>query len=57
LFFVNADKDQTMVDDATMSSSLPITLIQNEELEEALINMNVSQRPHEKEPIKKVLHT
>jgi hypothetical protein len=32
-----------MVDDATTSTSLSIAPIQNEELEETLINMNVSQ--------------
>jgi hypothetical protein len=40
-----------------MSSFLSIVPVQDEELEEALIDMNVSQQLHEEEPIKKVVHT
>jgi hypothetical protein len=37
-----------MVDDVIMFSSLLVTLIQDEELEETLIDVNVSQWPCEK---------
>ncbi len=46
-----------MVDDAIMFSSLLVTPVQNEEFEETLINLNVSQWLCEKEPIKRVLRT
>jgi hypothetical protein len=57
LFFIDANKDQTIRDDAIMSSSLPIMPIQNEELEETPIYVNVSQRSHENKPIERVVHT
>ncbi len=42
LFSIDASKDWTMADDAIMSSSFSVALVQDEELEEASINMNVS---------------
>jgi hypothetical protein len=44
-----------MVDDAIMLSSLLFTLIQDEELEETLIDLNVSQWPCKKKLIEKVV--
>jgi hypothetical protein len=40
-----------------MSSNLLITPKRNVELEEAPLDLNVSQQPHEKEPITKVVCT
>ncbi len=45
-----------MVDDATTSSFLPVMPIQDEKLEEAPIDMNVSQRLLKEELIGKVVH-
>jgi len=39
-----------MADDDTMPSNLLVTLVQQEELEEAPLDLNVSQRPREEEP-------
>jgi len=44
-----------MADDVTMPSNLPISLVEKEELEEAPLDVNVSQRSHEKEPSRKVV--
>jgi hypothetical protein len=44
-----------MVDDATTSSNPSIALVQNEELEEALLDVNVSQWLFKEEPIGKVV--
>jgi hypothetical protein len=43
LFFVDIGKNLIIVDDATKSLTLSIVLIQNEELEETLFDVNVSQ--------------
>lgn len=44
LFFVDVGKDPNTVDDATMFSNPLVVPIQNEKLEEASFNVNVSQR-------------
>jgi hypothetical protein len=46
-----------MVDDVATPSKPPIALVEQEELEEALFNMIVSQRPCEKEPPRQVVRT
>ncbi len=46
-----------MVNDVVMPSNLPVSLIEKEELEEALLDMNVSQWSHEEEPSKRMVHT
>ncbi len=43
-------------DDATPSNS-PVAPVQQEELEEAPLDLNVSQRPREEEPPRKVVRT
>jgi hypothetical protein len=46
-----------MADDDIMPSNPPIAPVQQEELEEALLDLNVSQRPREEEPPRRVVHT
>ncbi len=46
-----------MADDDTMPSNPPVALIQQEELEEAPLDLNVSQRPREEEPPRRVVRT
>jgi hypothetical protein len=53
LVFVDAG---AINDDATPSNPL-VAPIQQEELEEALLDLNVSQRPREEEPPKRVVRT
>jgi hypothetical protein len=55
--FIDIGKDRTMADDATTFSFLLVMLVQDEELEEAPIDMNVSQRLSEEELIGKVVRT
>jgi hypothetical protein len=45
------------MDDAITSSSILVVLVQDEELEEASIYVNVSQRSYEDKSIKRVVHT
>jgi hypothetical protein len=56
LFFNDIGRNPIMADDATMSSNLLIVPKRNE-LEEAPVDLKVSQQPCEKELIKKVVHT
>jgi hypothetical protein len=46
-----------MADDDTMPSNPPVTPVQQEELEEAPLDLNVSQQPREEEPPKRVVRT
>jgi hypothetical protein len=46
-----------MVEDVTTPSNPPIAPIEEEELKKTSLDMNVSQRLHEKEPSKKVVCT
>ncbi len=46
-----------MADDDTMPSNPPVALVQQEELEEAPLDLNVSQRLHEEKSPKKVERT
>ncbi len=46
-----------MADDDATPSNPPIALVQQEELEEAPLNLNVSQRPREEEPPRRVVRT
>ncbi len=45
-----------MADDDVTPSNLPVTPVQQEELEEAPLDLNVSQRPREEEPPRRVVH-
>jgi hypothetical protein len=57
LIFVDVNEDLIMVDDVVTPSNPPIVPIEEEELEEALLDVNVSQRSHEEKPSKRVVHT
>jgi len=46
-----------MADDVTTPSNPPVSLVEKEELEEALLDVNVSQRSHKEEPFKRVVRT
>ncbi len=46
-----------MADDDTLPSNLPVAPVQQEELEEAPLDFNVSQRPREEEPPRRVVRT
>ncbi len=56
LVFVDVGENLVMVDDVTTSSNPPVSLVKKEELEEAPLDMNVSQRSRKKEPSRKVMH-
>ncbi len=55
--FVDVGEILVMVDDVAMPSNLPVALVEQEELEEASFDMNVSQRPREKKPSRQVVCT
>jgi hypothetical protein len=55
-FFVDASENLIIADDVTTPSNPPISLVEKEELEEAPLDVNVSQRSHE-EPSKRVVRT
>jgi hypothetical protein len=46
-----------MADDDAMPSNPPVALVQQEELEEAPLDLNVSQRSREEEPPRRVVRT
>jgi hypothetical protein len=46
-----------MADDDVTPSIPPVAAVQQEELEEALLNLDVSQRPREEEPPRRVVRT
>jgi hypothetical protein len=46
-----------MADDDATPSNPPVTPVQQEELEEAPLDLNVSQRPREEEPPRRVVRT
>jgi hypothetical protein len=46
-----------MADDDATPSNPPVAPVQQEELEEALLDLDVFQRPREEEPPKRVVHT
>ncbi len=46
-----------MADDVATPPNPPITFVQQEELEEAPLDLNVSQRPREEKPPRKVVRT
>jgi len=57
LVFVDAGENLVMVDDVAMLSNPLISLVKKEELEEALLDVNVSQRSCEEKPFRRVVHT
>jgi hypothetical protein len=46
-----------MADDVATPPNPPVVLVQQEELEEAPLDLNVSQRPREEEPPRRVVRT
>jgi hypothetical protein len=46
-----------MADDVATPSNPPVTPVEQEELEEASLDLIVSQRPREEEPPRQVVHT
>jgi hypothetical protein len=57
LVFVDACEDSIMADDVAMPLNHLVAPIEKEELEKAPLDVNVSQRSHEEEPSKKMVHT
>jgi len=57
LVFVDAGENVVMADDVAMPSNPPISLVKKEELEEAPLDVNVSQRSREEELSRKMLRT
>jgi len=57
LVFVNAGDNLVMVDDVAMPSNPLVSLAKKEELEEALLDVNVSQRSCKKKLCRKVVRT
>jgi hypothetical protein len=57
LVFVNASEDSVMLNDATTPLNPLVALVEEEEFEETPLNVNVSQRLHEKELFRRVVHT
>ncbi len=46
-----------MADDDATPSNAPVAFVQQEELEEAPLDLNVSQQPREEEPPRRVVRT
>ncbi len=57
MVFVNASEDSVMLNDATTPLNPLVALVEEEEFEETPLNVNVSQRLHEKELFRRVVHT
>jgi hypothetical protein len=55
--FVDADEILVMADDVATPSNPPIAPVEQEELEEALFDVNVSQQPREEKPSRRVVRT
>ncbi len=57
MVFVDVGENLVMADDVATPLNLPVTPIKEEELEEAPLDVNVSQRLCEKKPSRRVVHT
>ncbi len=57
LVSINAGVNLIMTNDVATPSNPPISPIEKEELEKTPLDMNVSQRSHEKESFRRVVHT
>jgi hypothetical protein len=55
--FIDASEILIMAEDVVTPSNPPIAPVKQEELQEVPLDMNVSQRPHEEEPSKRVVRT
>jgi hypothetical protein len=56
-FFVDAGENLVIADNVVTPSNPPFSLVEKEELEEALLDVNVSQRSHEEELSRRVVRT
>ncbi len=57
MVFVDGSEDSIMANVVTTSLNPTVVPIEKEELEETLLDVNVSQRSREKEPSKRVVRT
>jgi hypothetical protein len=57
LVFVDANENLVMADDVATPSNLLVSLVEKEELEEAPLNVNVSQRLPKEEPSRRMVCT
>jgi hypothetical protein len=57
LVFVDAGEDFVMADDVVTPLNLPIAPIEDEDFEKTLLDVNVSQLPHDEESFKKMVRT
>jgi hypothetical protein len=57
LVFVDASENLVMADDVITPSNPLVSLVENEELEETLFDVNVSQRSCKEEPSRKIVRT
>jgi hypothetical protein len=57
LVFVDASEYSVMVDDVVALSNPLVTPVEEEELEETLLDVNVSQRSCNEEPFERVVRT
>jgi hypothetical protein len=55
LVFVDVGEDSVMADDVVTPSNPPIAPIKEEELEETLLDVNVSQQSRDEKPFEKVV--
>ncbi len=55
MVFINAGEDSIMADNVIMPSNPPITPVEEDELEEAPLDVNVSQQSHKEDPFRKVV--
>jgi hypothetical protein len=55
--FVDACEILVMADDVATPSNPPVAPVEQEELEEMLLDVNVSQQSHEDEPSRRVVRT
>jgi hypothetical protein len=57
LVFVDAGENLVMTNDVATPSNPPVSLVEKEKLEEASLDVNVSQRSREEEPSKRMMRT
>jgi hypothetical protein len=57
LVFIDVGENLIMADDVTTPSNPPVSLVEKEELQEAPLDVNVSQQSREEEPSNKVVRT
>ncbi len=57
MVFIDVGEDLIMANDVVTPSNLPVTPVEEEELEETLLDVNVSQQSCNKEPFERVVRT